>query len=392
MQSTFRVERVTTVPAWHALAADWDRVLRETPGYTPLQSFAFLGTWWAEMGGERRLWILAFYRRNQVAGFAPLQMVTERWLQKSYRSLQFLGMTEDILRPTMLFPASHADGLRETFVDYMARHRDEGDLIELDELDRDDPVRESLSALAGRTGRLYRNRPFHDCPYLDLSRQAAADYWSRRSRRLLKNVRNGTNRLRRLGELTVQVYTTPESLEQGFDALARVTTASWKHAEQLGMSSDARYRDFYRSLLRRFSASGNVRLMTLELDGEPIAATVGISLDRTFCALLIVHDQRYDTYSAGTLLEHAEMTALLESAEFDRYEFMGGALRNKLRWTSDVVATVCVVVSTQDWRRRLQYAFEYRLKPLIKRVLKRLGLFKPQPTTKQALIDFRSET
>jgi ABC-type oligopeptide transport system ATPase subunit len=186
--------------------------------------------------------------------------------------------------------------------------------------------------------------------------------------------------------------TTPESLEQGFDALARVTTASWKHAEQLGMSSDARYRDFYRSLLRRFSASGNVRLMTLELDGEPIAATVGISLDRTFCALLIVHDQRYDTYSAGTLLEHAEMTALLESAEFDRYEFMGGALRNKLRWTSDVVATVCVVVSTQDWRRRLQYAFEYRLKPLIKRVLKRLGLFKPQPTTKQALIDFRSET
>ena len=127
--------------------------------------------------------------------------------------------------------------------------------------------------------------------------------------------------------------------------------------------------------------------MTLRLDRKPIAATIGISLDGTYCALQIVHDRSFDRYSAGTLLEHAEMKALLESSEFVRYEFMGGALRNKLRWTSDVTETVCVAIAVADWRHRLLRLIEYRLKPLAKRMLTRLGLFKPHPATRQALIE-----
>ena len=44
--SRFDVEVIADVQAWAALGDEWDRVLRATSGYTPLQSFDFLATWW----------------------------------------------------------------------------------------------------------------------------------------------------------------------------------------------------------------------------------------------------------------------------------------------------------------------------------------------------------
>jgi len=106
-----RVECITTVDEWRGISSDWDRVLRATHGYTGLQSFDFLSTWWECFSAGRSLWILAFYRDTQLVGVAPLQIVERRILGKTYRILQFLAMTEDILRPTVLFSEEYRPAL-----------------------------------------------------------------------------------------------------------------------------------------------------------------------------------------------------------------------------------------------------------------------------------------
>jgi CelD/BcsL family acetyltransferase involved in cellulose biosynthesis len=124
--------------------------------------------------------------------------------------------------------------------------------------------------------------------------------------------------------------------------------------------------------------------MIITVGGQPIAGTIGLHIGRVYYSLQIVHDERYSRCSPGTLLEFYEMTALLESRLVDRYEFLGGALQNKLRWTSDAVATTCVRARQSDLRTRLLDTYEYRAKPFAKRWLNRFGLFHFTPQTRAA--------
>ena len=125
LASDLEIRPIAEVESWHAIACEWDTVLRATRGYTPLQSFDFLATWWQHLAGERRLWILAFRAGGRLVGIAPLQITPRNVLGGRYRVLEFIGMTEDILVPNVLFPDDRAAELRAAFIEYLAAHRTE---------------------------------------------------------------------------------------------------------------------------------------------------------------------------------------------------------------------------------------------------------------------------
>jgi CelD/BcsL family acetyltransferase involved in cellulose biosynthesis len=379
--AAFDVKPITDVAAWRALAPDWDRVLRATPGHAALQSFDFLATWWDWMAAGRRLWILAFYDGAELVGLAPLQIVARRLLGRRYRTVEFLGMTEEILVPTLLFPAARSRELHAALADYLAEHRSEWDLIELDELAAGNPLLDGLRELSRRCGLIHRERPFHDCPYIDLASETEESFWRKRSRKLMKNVRAAERKLAALGTLSVDSYTTPDEVARGYEELVLVERRSWKHEAAIGIASDAAYEQFYRSLLAVFALRHGARVMILKIDGRPIAGTMAIVFDGVYCSLQIVHDESYARFSPGTLLERYELEALLRERSVRRYELLGGALTNKLRWTSTVTATVCVRARAADARTRLLDLYEWRAKPAVKRCLRRLGLYPPVGST-----------
>jgi CelD/BcsL family acetyltransferase involved in cellulose biosynthesis len=378
----FEVHRITEVGGWRAIAAEWDRTLRSTPGYTGLQSFDFLATWWECMAGKRKLWILAFYEAGDVAGIAPFQMVERRILGKTYRTLEFLGMTEDILVPKVLFPEHRCVELRAALVDYLAEHRSEWDLLELDELAAADPLLADLSALSRRSGLIHRERPFHDCPFIDLSKETPESFFAKRSRKLLKNVRAAERKLAEIGGVAVTSHTAEAEIGRAFDRFLQIEKLSWKREAEVGMASDASYAVFYRALLGVFARRHGARVLMLAVGDKPIAGTIAISFDGIYCSLQIVHDEAYARYSPGTLLEFHELDGLLRSRSAQRYEFLGGALTNKLRWTSDSIATTCVRARAAEARTQLLDLYEFCAKPAAKRVLRRVGIFKPLPPSR----------
>jgi CelD/BcsL family acetyltransferase involved in cellulose biosynthesis len=373
----FEIKRITEASAWQVIATEWDRVLRSTPGHTGLQSFDFLATWWQHMAGNRKLWILAFYDSAELAGIAPFQMTERRILGKAFRTLEFVGMTEDILVPTVLFPESRSAELRAALVDYLAEHRAEWDLIELDELAAADPLLEALSGLSKRSGLIHRERPFHDCPFIDLSKETPESFFGKRSRKLLKNVRAAERKLGELGAVRVTTHVAEPDIDAGFDEFLRIEKLSWKRKAEVGMASDAAYAAFYRGLLAVFARGHGARVLILDVGGQPIAGTIAIVFHGIYCSLQIVHDEAYARFSPGTLLEYHELDGLLSSRSAQRYEFLGGALTNKLRWTSDSVATTCVRARAVEARTQLLDLYEFHAKPVAKRVLRRVGIFKP---------------
>lgn len=376
----FDVKRITDFSAWNAISAQWDGVLRATPGYTPLQSFDFLATWWQHMAGDRVLWILAFHdEQGRIAGIAPLQISTRRILSKRYRVLEFIGMTEDILVPTMLFPERDRSQLYTALVDYLSQHRSAWDLIELDELATNDPVFGRLGEYSQGLGLIYREQPFHDCPFIQLTDETVASFRNGRSRKLLKNLRASERKLQASGATSIEIHRSAAEIVVGFQQLLEVERLSWKRQAQVGMSSDPRYETFYGRLLEVFARDHGARVLVLKCGDRPIAATMAILFDHIYCSLQIFHDERYARFSPGTLLELHEMEDLLRSGSARRYEFLGGALTNKLRWTESAVSTRCLRVRKPEIRTRLLDLYEFRAKPIAKRILRRAGFFKPSP-------------
>jgi hypothetical protein len=306
-------------------------------------------------------------------------LTEERVLGKRYRALQFLAMTEDILVPTMLFPEPRAAELRGALVDYLEQHRHDWDLIELDEIADGSPLRAALAELSRRCGSIHREPRFHDCPYLDLSQETAESFFGKRSRKLLKNLRAAERKLGEEGAVKVTILSSDAEIAAGFDLFLEIAGRSWKQEPGVGMASDARYAAFYRHLLQVFARRHGARIMLLEVDGKPIAATCAIEFDGVYHSLQIVHDEAYSRFSPGTLLEFREFEDLFRSRSVRRYEFLGGALNNKRRWTSDAIATSCIRVHVAETRTRLLDLYEGYGKPVAKKVLRRIGVFKTPP-------------
>ncbi|MDD9940620.1 MAG: GNAT family N-acetyltransferase [Myxococcales bacterium] len=388
------VEVIRDTAQWDALAPLWDPVLRRTQGYTGMQSYDFLRTWWHEMGDPHQLFILAFRRAGSLLGLAPLQIARRSLLGKPYRTLEFIGMPEEILLPGFLFPTEHAPALRASLLECLAAHTREWDHIKLEEIAANDPVLESLSALSRRCRLIHRVAPLHPCPYLDISDGTDAGvqrFWAGRSRKLVKNVRAAERKLRRSGEVAVQTYRTPEELDAGMGVFMAVEQRGWKRKQGLGMAADDRYEAFYRRLLQTFANHHGARIMTLSVAGQPISATAGILYDRVYCSLQIAHDDSFGRFSPGTLLEYYEMDALLRDGGVDRYEFLGGAPNNKFRWTSHKLDSVYVHARKTDVRTLAHDAYKYRARPLAKDLLSRGGLSIPQVRKTYRRIEQRIE-
>ena len=100
----------------------------------------------------------------------------------------------------------------------------------------------------------------------------------------------------------------------------------------MGISRNTDYYGFYRDLAQLFGKKGLFSIRMLSVDGKAIAGTFGLEYDGVFYSLQIVHDREFSRCSPGTYLEALEMEECFKRG-YREYEFLGGFLNNKSRWT-----------------------------------------------------------
>jgi CelD/BcsL family acetyltransferase involved in cellulose biosynthesis len=141
---------------------------------------------------------------------------------------------------------------------------------------------------------------------------------------------------------------------------------------------------FYRHLIDQFGPTGQFVLRSLRVDDRLVAATFGLVHERTFYSLHIAHDASYSRLSPGTLLESLELEECFGS-DLDEYDFLGGFLKNKVRWATRMRDTMEVHLYQRQPRLVAAYLFYFVIKPPLKRMLSRLGVRWPgKPRTDRA--------
>jgi len=366
----YEVRIVYCATHWARLERAWDELVHRTADATGLQSFAYQTAWWSCFGLSDRLWIVTIWRGETLVGIAPLRSEATRGALGWTRELSFIGTRWEVDRPTFLF-GEHVEACTVALLHCLAAPDAPWDRILLYEQLPAAHTARALSVFAADGGHLQRTAPDSVCPYLVLDR-SFEDYFAARSKHFRKRVRAAHRKLESQGELRLdRVCDWP----QVRDALAKyreLERSSWKNERGVGLG-DARRSRFFDQLLADLGPKGQLHVLSLSIDGRLIAATIAFVHARQYYSLQIAHDAEWAEFSPGTVLEYLELTECHQGA-YAEYDFLGGFLNNKLRWTSTVRETQQLRIARHTPRELLRHTWLAHLSPRVRAALRRAGL------------------
>lgn len=355
---------------WEALAGDWERLLTAVGGESALQSQGFLRCWWRHMGRSLEPWIVTTWRAGELVAAAPLQRAHRRIWGREYRVLEFMGMPNELLRPALLAAPGDQAAL-EAVLEMIAARADEWELLQLDELPRTSWQWPVLESWARRHGFRHRARDFHPCPYL-VKTDTWETYLETKSAHFRRRLGQAQRRLARAGALRYDVATSAGELAAAVETFFAVESRSWKARKEMASGADGSYREFCRELLTDAGHRHAGHAIVQRLDGQPTAATIGLALDGVYYSLQIAHDEAYGRYSPGTLLEAFELEWFFAQPGLRRYEFLGGTVFNKRRWTDTAVASCQWFVRRPGWHLALKDLSRFHVQPALAGLWQRL--------------------
>src|SRR5262249_59934859 len=120
-----------------------------------------------------------------------------------------------------------------------------------------------------------------------------------------------------------------------FDDVARLYALRWRGRREGSGLTTATGEAFYRSALLQLAGQGVPRVLTLRLDGRPVAATVYLLLSGTLYGLVMAFDPAFARYSPGSEALYSTLEAAAGES-VARAEFLGAATGHTQRFTDRV--------------------------------------------------------
>ena len=363
----YTVKVVRDIREWEALEPVWDRLLARIPERTVFQTYDYQRLWWRHFGGDNELFIAVVLRDGAIAGIAPLQIQPVKLYGRYFRLLGFIGSRWEVDRPRLLFP-EEGGALSRALVRFLTAHPDRWDLCDLHEQPTGSDGLEALESAFQDAGYLVARSRDSDCAYLAIE-GTWQQFLAGKSQTFRKNLKTAGRRLRSAGEVDYQVYRTlPEALEQ-LERYREVEARSWKSGQGVGVGRDDDHFEFYREMAQVFGRRGEFVIRMLRVDDKAVAGTFGLLHDGVFYSLQIAHDRDFSRSSPGTYLEGLEMEQCFADG-CREYEFLGGFLNNKSRWTSTFRYTTQLHVYRRTPFFIALHALMFRIKPVVKELVR----------------------
>jgi CelD/BcsL family acetyltransferase involved in cellulose biosynthesis len=302
-------------PAWRDL---WHRDRAATPFEGP----DWLLPWTRHVWGGGQLRVLAIRDGERLAALAPLFL----WgSHPDMVRLSFLGAGVTDHLGMLADPACAPPAARLVF-DYLAGRRDDWQVCDLEELRPGSPLLRTempveLSA---------RQAPCSVCPVLALPR-SMEELVEKLAPKFRKNLRQAETRLARDGAV---FQTVPAAeVKDAMRVLFRLHAARWQERREPGMLAADALQRFHLDAAARLARSGHLRLNTLRLGGEIVAAQYNLWREGRLFYYLSGFDPAHARRSPGlALLAWTIRAAIAEgAAEIDflrhreAYKYQWGA-------------------------------------------------------------------
>lgn len=160
------------------------------------------------------------------------------------------------------------------------------------------------------------------------------EYLAGRSRNLREKVRRGGRKLERAHEVDYRLCEDPRNLTAAMDNLLRLHRRRWGEGTAF---AEPHVFAFHRELAEEMLQRGRLRLWSLTLDGETVAAWYGFRFEGIESFYQSGRDPSYDKLSVGFLLLARTLEAAFEDG-LERYDFLRGNEPYKDRFADEADA------------------------------------------------------
>jgi CelD/BcsL family acetyltransferase involved in cellulose biosynthesis len=313
--SATSIERVSTGEAFEALAAEWDDLVRAMPRPSPFLLHGWLAEWWRHYGEGAELAVAVARQDGRLVGALPL--IVQR--RAGLRVASFMGDRLAVL-PDLLLSEDADSSVSSLLTEWLAGGA--CDVADFHGLPGDSRIAAALGPRLGVTERI-------EAPVLDLAAGWDEVYRAKTTSKKRNLHRRRRRQLGELGELTVTVARDLDELEPALEEAFRLHALRWDgRPDGSGFTTPAGM-PFHRAALRRLAALDVARIITLRVDGRPIAFHYWFALEGCMYVHRLAFDPAVARWSPGLV---NTLDAIEGAAEegMTRVEFLGGGERYKV--------------------------------------------------------------
>lgn len=307
---------ISSETSFATLSEEWDALVRAQPRPSPFLLHRWLLEWWRHYGDGGELAVHVAFRDGRLVGALPLCMRSRYGL----RVLSFLGGETSSLADVLI-----ADGERpELATALVERGASSGqDFADLSGL----PAGNRLAATLGPSRLTLIERS--EAPVLDLSAGWDAVYRSRLSSKRRNHNRRRRRQLAELGRVEVDVARSETELERALEDAFALHLLRWDGRPDGSGFATPVGRRFHHATARALARLDVPRIVTLKIDGRPVAFHYYLLLEGRMYVYRIAFDPTFGRFSPGVINTLDAIQAAADEGAA-RVEFLGGAERYKI--------------------------------------------------------------
>jgi CelD/BcsL family acetyltransferase involved in cellulose biosynthesis len=317
------VERIIGIAEFEAIRCEWNELLQRSRSNCVFLTHEWLTAWWRHLAEGRKLDIVGARENGKLVGILPVALQPPQYSRMMPRMLEFLGtgvIGSDYL-DAIVDPNSESDVLSA-----FSHHLDVRALmLQFNQLNHASSLAQQLAAMLATRNWFVSVVKTNECPFISLEELTWQSYLAQLGSSQRYNFQR---RLRNLEKTDGFRFETKTDL----DVVIDLHKKRW--AGKTGMSEafqNAKIVDFHRDFSKLADQRGWLRLLSLWIKDQPIAALYGLRYGSTFYFYQSGLDPAFARHSAGLVMMGLAIKSALEEGATE-FDLLHGCEEYKFHW------------------------------------------------------------
>lgn len=362
------VELITSYDEFMSLSGIWNDLINKSRNNIVCLTHEWFASWWNAYGEGKSLFvILVKNKEGDLIGIAPMLLARERY--RGILPVIKVRFIENDVSPRLdiISVIGEEENVIREVSDYLIDQKHLWDIIDLDKL-RDGSIASKVIAnIWDKSSLFYRVDNSLVSPYISVNSDWDT-YYKSRSRKFRKNINNKINRIKKLGDITVERINTMPELKERLPELFSVSSRSWKSESGTAITSDPKDMAFYTGFTASAGDKGWIEMWFLRHKSTPIACEYHLVYENRVMIIRGDSDKSYDNVSPGSFLEYNIINTSFHESKITEYDFCGDNYKYMRNWTDKASTYKKMLLFNPRVVSRLLGFAECRMLPYIKKI------------------------
>ena len=354
-----RIRTITDFHEFDSLESEWDALVEASGTTHPFIAHTWLRAWWSAFGAGKAMRIAIARKGGTLVGAAPLMLTEQRMFGLKTRVLE--SIANDHTPWYDFIVARGHEAVAYAALWQQIRDGVRWDVLQLRQLSSESQTLAYLRQIARRDALPVGTWASERSPFVSFDGSWDA-YFQALGHNHKRNVGKALRRLQRMGDVRLEMVSSPEEVRGALAEGMRIEALAWKESAGTAMVSRDDVHAFYETFGREAAEAGLLRLFFLVCDGRRIAFSYGLLLRRTIFVLKGGYDPEFGRFSPYHVLYSLVFQYAFEHG-IERYEFLGNDEPFKMKWTDAVREHCWLYVYSRSLRGRLLHYLKFTAVP-----------------------------